>query len=103
MLKVAIITGSTRPGRKSEAVARCVAGSFAHSGQVCISVQRIYVNAKIRDEFIERFVAGARKLQIGHPHEASTDISSLITQGEAERVDTDTIIKGILENTPEPS
>ena len=31
-----------------EAVARCVAGSFAHSGQVCISVQRIFVNKKIR-------------------------------------------------------
>ena len=34
-----------------EAVARCVAGSFAHSGQVCISVQRIFVHNKIRDEF----------------------------------------------------
>ena len=70
-----------------EAVGRCVAGSFAHSGQVCISVQRIYVNAKIRDEFVERFVEGARKLHIGHPHEAGTDISSLITEGEAERVE----------------
>src|SRR5436190_12871057 len=69
------------------AVGRCVAGSFAHSGQVCISVQRIYVNAKIRDEFVERFVEGARKLHIGHPHEAGTDISSLITEGEAERVE----------------
>src|SRR6266436_8578812 len=70
-----------------EAVGRCVAGSFAHSGQVCISVQRIYVNAKIRDEFVERFVEGARKLHIGHPHAADTDISSLITEGEAKRVE----------------
>ena len=70
-----------------EAVARCVAGSFAHSGQVCISIQRIYVNSRIRNEFLERFVEGARKLQIGHPHSPSTDISSLITEGEAERVE----------------
>ena len=70
-----------------EAAARCVTGSFAHSGQVCISVQRIYVNAKIRDEFTERFVAGARKLHIGHPHSSDTDVSSLITEGEAERVE----------------
>ena len=70
-----------------EAVARCVAGSFAHSGQVCISVQRIYVNSKIRNEFLERFVEGARKLHIGHPHSPGTDISSLITEGEAERVE----------------
>jgi acyl-CoA reductase-like NAD-dependent aldehyde dehydrogenase len=71
----------------NEAVPRCVAGSFAHSGQVCISVQRIYVNAKIRNEFVERFVEGARKLHIGHPHAADTDISSLITEGEAKRVE----------------
>jgi acyl-CoA reductase-like NAD-dependent aldehyde dehydrogenase len=70
-----------------EAVARCVAGSFAHSGQVCISVQRIFVHQKVRDEFLERFVAGARKLSIGHPHDPATDISSLITVGEAERVE----------------
>ena len=68
----------------NEAVPRCVAGSFAHSGQVCISVQRIYVNSKIKNEFVERFVEGARKLHIGHPREASTDISSLITEGEAQ-------------------
>ena len=70
-----------------EAVARCVAGSFAHSGQVCISVQRIFVHNKIRGEFVERFVEGARKLHIGHPHDPATDISSLITEGEAERVE----------------
>ena len=71
----------------NEAVPRCVAGSFAHSGQVCISIQRIYLNAKIRGEFLERFIEGARKLHLGHPHEASTDISSLITEGEAQRVE----------------
>jgi acyl-CoA reductase-like NAD-dependent aldehyde dehydrogenase len=71
----------------NEAVPRCVAGSFAHSGQVCISVQRIYVNSKVRREFVERFVEGARKLHIGHPRDASTDISSLITEGEAQRVE----------------
>jgi acyl-CoA reductase-like NAD-dependent aldehyde dehydrogenase len=70
-----------------EAAARCVTGSFAHSGQVCISVQRIYVNAKVRDEFIDRFVEGARKLHIGHPHSSDTDVSSLITEGEARRVE----------------
>jgi acyl-CoA reductase-like NAD-dependent aldehyde dehydrogenase len=71
----------------NEAVPRCVAGSFAHSGQVCISIQRIYLNAKIRGEFLERFIEGARKLSMGHPHEASTDISSLITEAEAQRVE----------------
>ena len=70
-----------------EAVPRCVAGSFAHSGQVCISVQRIFVNRKVRGQFLERFIESARKLRIGHPHDPATDISSLITVGEAERVE----------------
>jgi acyl-CoA reductase-like NAD-dependent aldehyde dehydrogenase len=70
-----------------EAVPRCVAGSFAHSGQVCISVQRVFVNRRIRNEFVERMAEGARKLAIGHPHDPGTDISSLITVKEAERVE----------------
>lgn len=70
-----------------EAVARCVAGGFAHSGQVCISVQRIYVSGRIRPEFQERVVASTRKLVVGHPKETSTDVSSLITVPEAERVE----------------
>jgi acyl-CoA reductase-like NAD-dependent aldehyde dehydrogenase len=68
------------------AVARCVMGSFAHSGQVCISVQRVYVHERIADDFLAKFAAAAKKLKIGHPFEESTDISSLITEKEAIRV-----------------
>jgi acyl-CoA reductase-like NAD-dependent aldehyde dehydrogenase len=70
-----------------DAVPRCVTGSFAHSGQVCISVQRIYAHRNIRSEFLERFIEAARKLKIGHPLDAETDVSSLITVKEAERVE----------------
>lgn len=70
-----------------EAVPRCVAGAFAHSGQVCISVQRIFVQQRIRNEFVDRMVEHTKKLKVGHPHEASTDISSLITEKEAQRVE----------------
>jgi acyl-CoA reductase-like NAD-dependent aldehyde dehydrogenase len=75
-----------RDANLDDAVPRCVTGSFAHSGQVCISVQRILVHEGIRDEFIERFVERTGKLVIGHPHNPNTDISSLITEKEAERV-----------------
>jgi len=70
-----------------EAAARCVVGSFAHSGQVCISVQRIYVNESVKAPFIERVVEITQRLRLGHPHDAATDISSLITEREAERVE----------------
>ena len=68
-------------------VPRCVAGSYALAGQVCISVQNIYVHESIAENFTERFVAGARALRIGHPLEESTDISSLISVAAAERVE----------------
>ena len=68
-------------------IPRCVTGSFTHSGQVCISVQNIYVHESIAEEFTDRFVAATERLKIGHPLEESTDISSLITREEAERVE----------------
>jgi acyl-CoA reductase-like NAD-dependent aldehyde dehydrogenase len=68
-------------------VPRCVTGSFSHSGQICISVQHIYVQERIADLFTERLVAGAKALKIGSPLEEATDISSLITVSEAERVE----------------
>jgi acyl-CoA reductase-like NAD-dependent aldehyde dehydrogenase len=69
------------------AVAAAVPGSYAHSGQVCISVQRIYAAERVFDEFVERFTAAAESLECGHPLEDSTDVSSLITVGEAARVE----------------
>lgn len=68
------------------AVPRCVAGAYAHSGQLCISVQRIYVHERIRDRFVEQFVEHTRKLVIDHPYQPNTDISSLINAREAERI-----------------
>ncbi len=69
------------------AVSRAVAGGFANSGQACISVQRIYVHESIAARFLERFVPATESLRVGHPLEESTDISSLITEKDAARVE----------------
>ena len=69
------------------AVPRCVAGSFAHSGQVCISVQRIYVHETIASKFLERFKKATEALKVGHPMDDATEVSSLITVAAAERVE----------------
>ena len=68
------------------AVPLCVSGAYAHSGQVCISVQRIFVQESLMSTFVERMAEGAAKLRLGHPLEEATEVSSLITEGEAERV-----------------
>jgi acyl-CoA reductase-like NAD-dependent aldehyde dehydrogenase len=67
------------------AISRCIVGSFAYSGQVCISVQRIYVHKNIFDEFISKFLEQTQKLKIGDPLEEDTDIGPMITEGDAIR------------------
>jgi acyl-CoA reductase-like NAD-dependent aldehyde dehydrogenase len=67
------------------AVARCVVGSFANSGQVCISVQRIFVNRVRYDEFIGKFVEATRRLKVGDPMDKSCDIGPMISRKELAR------------------
>ncbi|NOQ24851.1 MAG: aldehyde dehydrogenase family protein [Bacteroidales bacterium] len=69
------------------AVKKCVVGSFAYSGQVCIHVQRIYVHENIFDEFINKFVEGTKKMKFGAPEDLNTDVSVMIDEENAMRVE----------------
>ena len=60
------------------AVKRTLTGAFAYSGQVCISVQRIFVHADIRDAFMDRFLAGVAALKVGDPIDPSTDVGPMV-------------------------
>ncbi|MEQ8223838.1 MAG: aldehyde dehydrogenase family protein [Candidatus Eremiobacterota bacterium] len=60
------------------AVKRCVVGSFSFSGQVCISVQRIFVQNKIFQTFLDKFIEETKKLKMGDPFDENTDIGPLI-------------------------
>lgn len=71
----------------SFAAARCVVGAFSYSGQVCISVQRIYVHTAIYEAFLEEFIAGAKNLQAGDPLNEKTDIGPLISEDAAKRIE----------------
>jgi acyl-CoA reductase-like NAD-dependent aldehyde dehydrogenase len=68
-----------------KAVPRCVMGSFANSGQVCISVQRIFVHRSRYDDFLEKFVTATRALKIGDPLDRGCDIGPMIHRVELER------------------
>ena len=80
-----VIVDETADLRK--AIEKCLTGAFVFSGQVCISVQRIYVHANLYEEFTERFVDGARRLKIGHPKDESTQISSMIDESAAKKAE----------------
>lgn len=61
-------------------------GAYYHAGQVCVSVQRVFVHAEIADELAERFTARVAKLRTGDPLSAETEVGPLIHPREAERV-----------------
>lgn len=74
-----------RDVKLEEVVARCIFGAFAYSGQVCISVQRIYVQQENYAAFLEAFVSETRKLRGGDPLSEESDFSAMITSKETER------------------
>lgn len=65
--------------------ARCVAGAFSNQGQVCISLQRIYVMEELFDAFLERFAAYTGQLVVGDPLDPATDVSAMISPSAIER------------------
>ncbi len=67
-------------------VNRTVIGGFAYSGQVCIHAQRIYVHKNIFNEFASKFVEKAKNLKVGNPLDADTEISAMIDENNAKRV-----------------
>jgi len=70
-----------------KAIPKCVNGAFAYSGQVCIHTQRIYVHKSNFIQFIESFCKQAEKLNLGDPLDPKTDISSMIDEENAIRVE----------------
>src|SRR5438876_741136 len=69
------------------AVARLVYGSFAYAGQVCISVQRIYVVASIYEEFERRFIEKVRDVKAGDPLDPDTDLGPMVDARAVARTD----------------
>ena len=64
---------------------RCAFGAFYNSGQVCISLQRIYVNEEIYDDFAQLIAKETQKLKVGSPYEEDTFMGPLIDEESRER------------------
>jgi acyl-CoA reductase-like NAD-dependent aldehyde dehydrogenase len=67
-------------------IAPIVKGGYYHAGQVCVSVQRIFVHAEIFSSFVERFAAAVQALNTGDPLLDTTEVGPLILPKEVERV-----------------
>lgn len=90
--KVTLELGSNSPlivdeGASIDAIIdRCVQGAFVYNGQVCISVQRIYVHESLYASYVEMFVARTKQLKCGSPFEEDTDITTVISDQALQRL-----------------
>jgi acyl-CoA reductase-like NAD-dependent aldehyde dehydrogenase len=70
-----------------EAAARQAArGAFVHAGQVCLSVQRIFVHHRVYDRFLKHFVDETERFPVGDPTDEKTLAGPMIDAAAADRV-----------------
>ncbi|HUK02100.1 MAG TPA: aldehyde dehydrogenase family protein [Steroidobacteraceae bacterium] len=89
-----IITASADLDRAARAVLR---GAVTSTGQVCFSIERIYVHESVHDRFVEKLVAQAARVQINYPDANRGQIGPFIFARQAEIVDAhieDALAKG---------
>lgn len=74
------------PYDEAAALASIAKGGFYHAGQVCVSVQRVFVPVKKAKKFAKQLASIATSLKVGAPEDADTDVGPLIRHAEVERV-----------------
>lgn len=71
----------------TKAVDYSVSGAFWAAGQNCIGVQRIFIQEKIFDDYVQRFVEKTKKIKVGNQLDEETDMGAMINEREAKRVE----------------
>ncbi|RPH92573.1 aldehyde dehydrogenase family protein, partial [candidate division KSB1 bacterium] len=69
-----------------EALPLIAKGGFYHAGQVCVSVQRVFVHESVARPFAEKLARLATRMKIGDPTLPETEIGPLIRHAETDRV-----------------
>src|SRR5699024_7236564 len=64
------------------AVQEAITGTFLHSGQICMAVNRIIVHDGIYDEFVERFTAAAKQIPTGDPAADDTLVGPVVNDSQ---------------------
>ena len=71
----------------SELLPSLLKGGFYHAGQVCVSVQRVFVHETICEDVANKLAEMASKLVVGNPMDSSTEVGPLILPREVNRVE----------------
>ena len=61
-------------------------GGFYHAGQVCVSVQRVFVHSSIATQVAEKLGELGNEMSVGDPTSADTDVGPLIRHAETDRI-----------------
>ncbi|MFI0979969.1 succinic semialdehyde dehydrogenase [Streptomyces sp. NPDC021093] len=69
-----------------KAAAGAVRACFASAGQLCISIERLYVHESIADDFVQRFVARTKAMRLGNSLAYGADLGSLVGPRQLETV-----------------
>jgi aminomuconate-semialdehyde/2-hydroxymuconate-6-semialdehyde dehydrogenase len=69
-----------------EAVRESLKSSFSNQGQVCLSGSRIYIERRVYDRFLERFVAETKKLRVGDPLDPQTQQGAVASKVHMEKI-----------------
>jgi acyl-CoA reductase-like NAD-dependent aldehyde dehydrogenase len=70
-----------------QVAAATAAGGYVNAGQVCISVQRVLVDDDVYGDFLDALRPKVEAIRVGDPFEDGTQLSALISEGEAARVE----------------
>jgi succinate-semialdehyde dehydrogenase/glutarate-semialdehyde dehydrogenase len=62
-----------------------VEGAFANAGQLCVSIERIYVEDGAYEPFVDAFVAGTRRRRLGAAYDYGPDVGTLTTPEQLEK------------------
>jgi acyl-CoA reductase-like NAD-dependent aldehyde dehydrogenase len=90
--KVGLELGNNAPvviepdGDWEGAATKISVAAFSHAGQSCISTQRVYVHADVAEDFLGALVPKVEALKVGDPMDTETDVSSLISPDDRDRV-----------------
>ncbi|EHK87680.1 aldehyde dehydrogenase family protein [Saccharomonospora azurea] len=66
------------------AIGQAVPGTFLHSGQICMSVNRIIVEAPVYDEFVAKFTAAAQSVAYGNPSDEGVLVGPVVNDAQLE-------------------
>jgi len=78
-----IVLDDANPDRAAEGAVRA---AFSSSGQLCVSVERMYVHRGVYDDFVARFTARVKALRLGTAYDYSCEVGSLTSTSQMETV-----------------